>query len=226
MRFDGPHKFGVVQIAFGDQGEPLAKHGAEALHIGGELLHKVHSRAVDVLMGGVQPQRVAVVVLQPHQGVVDEKLPDLVTSALVEVHGRAPRCVVLVRQVRAEAVCVVPHRTEVVVDHVQHDCKVAGMTGVDKALKAFRPTVGFEDGEEMDCSVSVSVEGSVATNEHSADGVSSGCVSAGVCVSGCETCAAFSGCDALSAGGVGSGAAIDGSVAARRSSASSSRRIF
>ena len=150
VRFARTHELRIVQVALRDQHEPAPKRCTEPLHLRGELLHEVDCGAINVLVRRVEPQTVNVIVPQPHHRVVAEKPANLVASTFVEVHRRAPRCVKPLRQVRSELIGVVPHRTEVVVDHIEDHREILRVARVDEALESVRSTVRLKGSKQED----------------------------------------------------------------------------
>src|SRR5437763_913171 len=76
-----------------------------------DRVHRVEAQAVDVI------------VADPAARAVDDPVAHLVAVGSVEVDGRSPRRPVAVGEVRAEVGQVVPLRTDVVVDDVEHDAE-------------------------------------------------------------------------------------------------------
>ncbi len=104
-------------------------------------------------MHGIEAQAIAVIVLQPHQRVVDEEAPHLIAAFLVEVDGVSPGCLAVWIEIRAEFGGVVTDRPEVVVDHIQNNAQAGCVTGIDKALEAVRTSVGLVRREQGDAVV-------------------------------------------------------------------------
>src|SRR5690554_2894472 len=81
------------------------------------------------------------VVLQPHDGVVDEEATHFVTVAAIDVDGCAPWGVVILGKIRAEMAQVVTDRPQMVVDDVEYHGQATLMRGIHEALQSFRPAV-------------------------------------------------------------------------------------
>ena len=144
------HDARVVEVALGDGEQGAAELGGQRGHLAGQLGQQVHSRGVDDGVDSVEPQPVAVVVAQPHLGVVEDEAPHLVRPGVVVVDSGSPRRVVLVGEVGPELRKVVARGSEVVVDDVHDDAETAGVARVDQPLEAVRPAVRLLDGEDGD----------------------------------------------------------------------------
>ena len=104
-------------------------------------------------MDRVEPQRVDVVLVEPVQRVPDEEPAYLVASRAVDVDPVAPRRVMELAQVGAEALEVVALGPEVVVDDVEHDREAARVAGVDEAPEAVGAAVGRLGRPQVDAVV-------------------------------------------------------------------------
>jgi hypothetical protein len=113
-------------------------------------------RAVDELMHRIQPQPVDVVVAHPHQRVVAEEPPHLVAAPSSKFTA-SPHGVRCGRSDTARTCpCIVAHRPEVVVDHIQHHRQPAPMARIDKALQPIRAAVVLRHRKQRDAVVSPS----------------------------------------------------------------------
>ena len=92
---------------------------------------------------------VAVVVLEPHNGVVHEERAHLLAGRPVEVDGLTPGGGVAVGEIRAVAPQVVPGRAQVVVDDVHHDAEPSTVARVHQPLQAVGAAVGMMGGVEV-----------------------------------------------------------------------------
>ena len=82
--------------------------------------------------------------VQPHEGVVEDVVPDRAGVCAVEVDQVTPG-VAPGLEVRPESGQVVPGRAEVVVDDVEHDGQAPAMAGVDEPFQAVRTAVALVD---------------------------------------------------------------------------------
>ena len=115
----------------------------EGVGLLGHLLEQMRRRPVDERVHGIEPQRVNVVLPEPHGDVVEDVAAH---RGLVEVDGGAPGVRAGLVQVRAEPGQVVPARPEVVVDDVLHHGDTARVAGVDEALVRGGTAVALVDG--------------------------------------------------------------------------------
>ena len=101
-----------------------------------DLVQHVNGRIVVDLVGGVEPEAVQVVLLDPVERVVAEERADDLAPRPVEVHGGAPRRLVSRAGERGRVGAeVVALGTEVVVDHVEEDGEVARVARLDQRLQ-------------------------------------------------------------------------------------------
>ena len=145
-----PHELGVVEVRFGDDEQRAAGMAGQLAHRRAKLLEDGQRRGVDDGVNRIQPQPVAVIVPQPHQGVVDDERPHLGAVRAVEVDGVAPVGGVTVGEVGAELRQVVAGRTQMVVHHVDHHPDAAGVAGIDQPLEAIGSAVAVVGGEQVD----------------------------------------------------------------------------
>ena len=131
----------VVQIALCDQHQPALKRSRQLFDLCRKLFQEMHRRPIDKLMHRIQPKTVDVVVPHPHQSVVAEKSPHMVASSIFEVHCIAPRRAMLPCHVRPKHAAVVPHWTEVVIDHIQQHGQTLRMTRINQSLQPIRPAI-------------------------------------------------------------------------------------
>ncbi len=101
-------------------------------------------------MGRVDAQPVAVIVTQPHQGIVDEKTPDEFTALAIKVDSLAPRRIKQPMKIRGEFSEVVSFRPEMVVNHIQDDAQLALMACVDQLFESFRSAVAVVRRVQID----------------------------------------------------------------------------
>ena len=142
VRLDGADDARIVEIALGDQRQPLSQLRRQVADRAREVLEERHRALVVDRMHRVEPQAVDVVMAQPAERIVDEEAPHLVGVGAVEVDGGAPRRVAIRPEVRPIAAQAVPDRAEVVIDDVEEDGEAARVAGVDEALQAVRSAVG------------------------------------------------------------------------------------
>ena len=93
-------------------------------------------------------------VADPHRGVLDRPRPDAARVLAVVVHGRAPRALVAVGEVRAEGGQRLVARPDVVVDDVEVDSQALGMSSVHEAREGLRAAVGRVHGVRVEAVVS------------------------------------------------------------------------
>ena len=131
-----------VQVALGN-GEDLPPQAFGALaDRGTEVLQKGLGRMIDDGMHRIDPQRIDMELVDPHESVLDEIAPHVIAVGTIEIHGLAPRRLVAVGEVGSEFAEVVPFRSEVVVDDIEDDGEIVGVRRVDQTLEGQRPAVG------------------------------------------------------------------------------------
>ncbi len=165
-RLAGGDQARVVQVGLGDQEQRTAQPHRQPVHRRGELLQEVVRPGVAQRVHRVQPQPVQPVVPQPGQGAVHQELADLVRTGGVQVHRGAPRRVVRVGEVRAERGQVVARRTEVVVDHVEHDAQAQLVRPVHEPLEGLRTPVRLVHRPEGDALVAPAVPAGERAERH------------------------------------------------------------
>ena len=143
----------VVEIRLGHQRQGAAESLRELSDGIGQFGQQVRVRidgggAVGVvadLVDGVQPQRVDVEVCQPAQGGVDDERAHLLAAGLVVVDRRAPRRLVHLGEVWAEAAQIVARGAQVVVDDVEAHADAGVVRGVNETGQRLGPAVGLVD---------------------------------------------------------------------------------
>ena len=140
-RFPGRDQLRVVEVGLGDQRQRAADEGGQRGHLDRHLLQQVQVGAVGECVYGVDSQPVHVIVVEPHQRVVEDVAPYLGRAVTVQVDQRAPRVRALRLQVRPEQRQVVARRAEVVVDHVLDHAEPGGVAAVDEPLVRRGPAV-------------------------------------------------------------------------------------
>jgi hypothetical protein len=161
----------VVEIRLRDEAQGATETLGELRRRPGELGEHVGGGVVAELVHGVETERVEVEVAEPPQRVVDDEGTDVLGAGLVEVDGGAPRGVVGLGEVGPEDGEVVAGGAEVVVDHVEADAQVAGVSGVDESLQGGGAAVGVVDGVEIDAVVTPATVPGEGRHRHQLDDV-------------------------------------------------------
>src|SRR3990172_2487103 len=133
---------GVVQVALSDQITSLAKSLRQLMNHDRQLLEEGLSREVPDAVDRVQPEGVQVEFCEPVEGILDKEAANLVATGPVEIYGRAPGGTIAIGEVRSEVCQIVPLRTQVVVNYVEHDGQPILVAGVDKPFESLRTSVG------------------------------------------------------------------------------------
>src|SRR5581483_2704476 len=141
MPVAGEDEAGVVEISFGDEKYLAASITGEHVNFTTQQFEKGLGVAINNAVNGIQAERVDVKSVDPLQGVLHEEVHNLVTLRSVEVEGLTPWSPVLIGEIRPEIGQVVPFRTQVVVDDVEHDGHPALVASVDYALQCVRASV-------------------------------------------------------------------------------------
>ena len=94
-------------------------------------------------MDGVQAQSVDMEIRDPLQRVVDKVAAHFVAVSLFEIKGLAPGRLIHIGEIESEMREIVSFRTQVVVNHVQHDGHSLLMAGIHQPLQARRPAIGI-----------------------------------------------------------------------------------
>ena len=116
-----------------------------------QFIQEVLWSPVDDGVGGVKAQTIDVVLFQPEQRVLQDKLTGFMAAFAVEVQRRSPCRLVLARENLWEVLRqVVSFGTEVVVHHIEHDHQSALMRGFNKALQIFGSPIGRVRGIQQD----------------------------------------------------------------------------
>src|SRR5205823_2030677 len=92
-------------------------------------------------MHRIKPQTIDVIIPHPHQLVVAEESPHLITSPVVKVDRTAPQSMVPISKVRPKFSRVVPYRPEVVVNHIENHREPARMASIHQPLQSVRPAI-------------------------------------------------------------------------------------
>src|SRR5688572_20226116 len=87
-------------------------------------------------MNSIQPQTVQVKFIQPHQGILQIKIPDAITPGVIEVDGFTPESLVLVGEVWAILTKVISFRAEMVVYNIQNNCDSVSMRFVNQGFES------------------------------------------------------------------------------------------
>ena len=116
-----PHEAGVVEVAFRHQEQGPADRGSQDVDLVGQLFEDVARGLIEDGVHRVETEPVAVVIPQPHQGVVEHEAAHLEAARPVEVHRRTPVGLVALGEIRPVLGEIVTGRSQVVVDHVQDD---------------------------------------------------------------------------------------------------------
>src|SRR3954452_1580451 len=129
------HNSRIVQIALSNQREVFAQLGGKSLHFPRHIFEEMKCRVIDEGVYSVKPKAVEMVVAQPHERVINEESAYFVASVAIEIHGGAPRRLVLLGVIRSEAAQIVPNRTEVVINHVEQHRDSLFMTGIHETFQ-------------------------------------------------------------------------------------------
>src|SRR5262249_58024421 len=76
------------------------------------------------------------------EGVLNKEMSNLIAVRSIEIERIAPRCFVMVGEVRAKFSKVISFRAQVVVHHVEYHGEALLMAGIDQAFEAFGATIG------------------------------------------------------------------------------------
>ncbi len=148
---------GVVEVALRDHEQVPPQMVRELLHVYRDLFEDVQSGAVEDRVHSIETQPVTVVIVQPHQRVLDEEGADRSAPRPVEVDRLAPRGRVPVREVGAVLAEVVPSRAEVVVDDVHDHREPMAVAGVDQPLEPMGTSIRVVRREQVDAVVAPAV---------------------------------------------------------------------
>lgn len=146
-------QFGVEDVALGNEVDLALKAGAEIGHAGSDVVGDVRLGFVGDAVDGVEAQAVEVEVLDPVADVFEDPGAGDAGVVSVEIGSIAPRCPMLVRDVAAEVVEVVPLGAEVVVNHVEDDRDATSVGCGDEVAQRFRAAQCVLRREEMDAVV-------------------------------------------------------------------------
>src|ERR1700761_1199680 len=101
-------------------------------------------------MHGIEAQTVAVVILQPHECIVDEEAAHFVASFLVEIDCVAPGRFPVWVEIWTKPCGVVADGAEMVINDVEDNAEPGRMAGVDESLESVRAAVWLMRGKKPD----------------------------------------------------------------------------
>src|SRR5262245_35709560 len=90
---------------------------------------------IDDRVHRIDAQSVEMKLIDTHQSILDEKLPDVIAMRSVEIQGHAPRGLVSIGEIRSELAQIVSFGAEVVVDDVEDHGQPTLMRSVDQSLQ-------------------------------------------------------------------------------------------
>src|ERR1700722_19048754 len=97
-------------------------------------------------MDGVESKRVDMKIRNPLQRILNEVSANLIAAGTIEIDSLSPRCFVEVCEIGAEIRQVIPFRTEVVVDHVEHHRDTLSVARVDQRFYSSGAAIRRLDG--------------------------------------------------------------------------------
>ena len=160
----------LVGVVFQNQMHmtPGINPGAHAV---GQLDQNMRAGIIQDRMHRIQAQAVEVVLMQPVERVMDEKLAHLATAAAIEIDRRAPGCVVPFGEERAGVeVEIIPLRPEVVIDHIQQDHQAARVRRLHQGFEVIGAPVAAVGGVGQDTVVSPVARARKIRHGHEFDG--------------------------------------------------------
>jgi hypothetical protein len=104
---DGPDQARIVEVALGNHDQVAARLLRQLLHFRGQLFEHMDGLEAEDGMHRIQPQAVELIVIEPHQRIVDHEAAHLVAVRAVVVDRRAPPGLVAIREVGSELADVV-----------------------------------------------------------------------------------------------------------------------
>src|SRR5256885_2891256 len=120
----------------------LALSAELCAHRFGQFSENVWARIVSNGMNRVQTQSVEVILLQPVQRIVNEKIAYGPAARAVKIDRLSPRGAMTIgeelRRVKSQ---IIAFRPKVVVNHVQKHHQIFGMRRINQALQVFRTSI-------------------------------------------------------------------------------------
>jgi hypothetical protein len=136
----------LVGIVFQDQVDVTLwpNRGADAL---GQLDQDMRAGVVYDGMHCIEAQAIEVILFQPVERVMDEKLAHLPAAGAIEIDRRAPwRVVVFRKEFPGVKVEIVPFRSEMIVDHIEQNHQAARVCRFNQRLEVLRAAVAAVGG--------------------------------------------------------------------------------
>src|ERR1700733_4770594 len=121
-------------------------------------------------MDGVESKRVDMKIRNPLQRILNEVSANLIAAGAIEIDSLSPRCLVEVREIGAEIREVIPFRTEVVVDHIEHHRDALLMARVDERFECSGAAIGGLDGVRVNAVIAPVTTSGELSHRHQFDG--------------------------------------------------------
>src|SRR5215510_171474 len=151
--FSRPRDTRVVEIAFSDERQVTTRLRLELLNFSSEFFEKMHRRGIEDGVHGIDAQSVEVIILEPHQCIVEKKSAHFVATSSVKIHGSTPRGCIALGEIGTKAGEVVSRGAQVVVDNIQNRSQPPSMASVHQTLEMIRFPVSVMRGVKVDAVV-------------------------------------------------------------------------
>src|SRR5579862_8540048 len=113
----------VVKVAFGDEPGLASQPLCLLVKAVGELSQDMNGAGIEDAVNRIQPQGVDVIFSEPIERIFDEEAPHAIAARTVEVDGLAPGSSVAGSEIGTKLGEIIPFRSEVVINDIQHDCE-------------------------------------------------------------------------------------------------------
>src|SRR3569833_991323 len=113
------NEFRIVEVALRNESKIAAQMCGKPVYLRGKLFEKMHRRPIVKGMYRIQAKAVEMVLPKPHQSVLEQKATCLLTAFLIQIHSRAPRCLISLSEVRPETAQIVSRRPKMVINHIE-----------------------------------------------------------------------------------------------------------